>query len=167
MYPFPLGSPSLPTHCPIPSIWVTTEHWTELPALYCSFPLATCFTLSWAAQDAFLSSTQNCVIAHQKLLLLSKIWCEPDCQEAFNRRLPVCCSGSVRNSLFLINSWVFRNKEERQASPGGWGIQAFPSLVFLYNDKYPLPSCEPNGKSDCLQLSLFNMDCQYFVSLEF
>ena len=26
------------------------------------------------------------------------------CQEAFNRRLPVCCFGSVRNSLFLINS---------------------------------------------------------------
>ena len=24
------------------------------------------------------------------------------CQEAFNRRLPVCCSGSVRNPLFLI-----------------------------------------------------------------
>ena len=26
------------------------------------------------------------------------------CQEAFNRRLPACCFGSVRNSLFLINS---------------------------------------------------------------
>ena len=26
------------------------------------------------------------------------------CQEAFNRRLPVCCFGSVRNPLFLINS---------------------------------------------------------------
>ena len=26
------------------------------------------------------------------------------CQEAFNRRLPVCCFGSVRNSLLLINS---------------------------------------------------------------
>ena len=26
------------------------------------------------------------------------------CQEAFNKRLPVCCFGSVRNSLFLINS---------------------------------------------------------------
>ena len=31
------------------------------------------------------------------------------CQEAFNRRLPVCCFGSVRNPLFLINSWIFRN----------------------------------------------------------
>ena len=25
-------------------------------------------------------------------------------QEAFNRRLPMCCFGSVRNPLFLINS---------------------------------------------------------------
>ena len=36
----------------------------------------------------------------------------------------------------------------------GWGIQAFPSLVFQYGDKYPLPTCEPHGKSDSLQLSL-------------
>ena len=27
-----------------------------------------------------------------------------NCQEVFNRRLPVCCFGSVRNSLLLINS---------------------------------------------------------------
>ena len=27
-----------------------------------------------------------------------------NCQEAFNRRLPVCCFGSVVNPLFLINS---------------------------------------------------------------
>ena len=27
-------------------------------------------------------------------------------------------------------------------------------LVFQYSDKYPLPSYEPCGKSDCLQLSL-------------
>ena len=27
-----------------------------------------------------------------------------NCQEAFNRRLPVCCFGSVMNSLFLNNS---------------------------------------------------------------
>ena len=32
--------------------------------------------------------------------------------------------------------------------------QAFPSLVFLYSDKYPLPFYEPYGKSDYLQLSL-------------
>ena len=38
--------------------------------------------------------------------------------------------------------------------PGGCGIQAFPSLVFLYVNKYPLPFYEPYGKSDYLQLSL-------------
>jgi len=31
------------------------------------------------------------------------------CQEAFNRRLPVCSFGSVMNPLFLINSWILRN----------------------------------------------------------
>ena len=31
------------------------------------------------------------------------------CQEAFKRRLPVCCFGSVLNPLFLIKSWIFRN----------------------------------------------------------
>ena len=36
--------------------------------------------------------------------------------------------------------------------------QAFPSLVFLYSDKYPLPFYEPYGKSDYLQPSLFHMD---------
>ena len=49
------------------------------------------------------------------------------CQKAFNRRLPVCCFGSVRNPLFLINSWVFRNWEERQASPG----LRDPGLAFI------------------------------------
>ena len=34
---------------------------------------------------------------------------EAKCQEAFNWRLPVCSFGSVRNSLVLINSWIFRN----------------------------------------------------------
>ena len=38
----------------------------------------------------------------------------------------------------------------------------FPSLVFLYSDKYPLPFYEPYGKSDCLQLSLFDKDCLKF-----
>ena len=36
----------------------------------------------------------------------------------------------------------------------GWGIQAYPLLVFQHGDKYPLPSYEPYDKSDCLQLSL-------------
>ena len=30
--------------------------------------------------------------------------CLPLCQEAFNRRLPVCCLGSVMSPLLLINS---------------------------------------------------------------
>ena len=34
-----------------------------------------------------------------------------ECQEAFNRRLPVCCFGSVRSPLFLI-------KKERQDFAG-------------------------------------------------
>ena len=34
---------------------------------------------------------------------------ELQCQEAFNKRLPVCCFGSVRNPLALINSWIFRS----------------------------------------------------------
>ena len=63
----------------------------------------------------------------------------------------MCCFGSVMNPLFLINS--------RGASLS-WAreIWTFPSLVFQYGDKYPLPSYEPYGKRDCLQLSLFNMD---------
>ena len=88
-----------------------------------------------------------------------------NCQEAFNRRLPVCCFGSVRNPLFLINSWIFRNWETSLSR--GWGIQAYPLLVFQHGDKYPLPSYEPYCKSDCLQLSLFNMNHLCFVSLEF
>ena len=39
------------------------------------------------------------------------------CQEAFNRRLPLCCYGSVRKPLALINSWIFRNLEERHVFP--------------------------------------------------
>ena len=31
---------------------------------------------------------------------------EDPCQEAFNRRLPVCCFGFVRNSLFLFFLWI-------------------------------------------------------------
>ena len=83
------------------------------------------------------------------------------CQEAFNRRLPVCCFGSVRNSLFLINSLLIqelRGEASLFPSPGDLGIQAFPLLVFLYGDKYPLPFYEPYGNSDYLQPSLFHMD---------
>ena len=41
--------------------------------------------------------------------------------------------------------------------------RAFPSLVFLYGDKHPLPSCEPYGKSDCLQLSLSLIGIAYVL----
>ena len=67
----------------------------------------------------------------------------------------MCCFGSVRNFLFL-------NIQELRGEARGGGIQAFPSLVFLYGVKYPLPSCEsesePYGRSDYLQPSLFHMD---------
>ena len=64
----------------------------------------------------------------------------------------MCCFGSVRDSLFLINSiQELRGKPLLGAEESR---HLFPSLVFLYSDKYPLPSCEPCGKSDCLQLSL-------------
>ena len=54
-------------------------------------------------------------------------------------------------------------KSRGKPFPGGWGIQAFPSLVFLYGDKHPLPFYEPYGKSDYLQPSLFDMDCLMII----
>ena len=45
----------------------------------------------------------------KKWKIITALFEEEQCQEAFNRRLPVCCSGSVMNPLFLINSGVFRN----------------------------------------------------------
>ena len=72
-------------------------------------------------------------------------------------------SGILCSSLIPEHSGIKRRGKPLR----DWGIQAFPSLAFLYGDKYPLPSCEPHGKSDCLQISLFNMDCLCFVSLEF
>ena len=38
-----------------------------------------------------------CLLLHPSQTLVT-------CQEALNRRLPVCCFGSVRNPLVLINS---------------------------------------------------------------
>ena len=62
----------------------------------------------------------------------------------------MCCFGSVRNPLFHINSGI-----KRRGKPlPGLRNPAFPSLVFQYGEKYPLPSYEPYSKSDCLQLSL-------------
>ena len=57
-----------------------------------------------------------------------------------------------------MNIQELRGEASLTPSPGGLGIQAFPSLVFLYGDKYPLPFYEPYGKSDYLQPSLFPMD---------
>ena len=46
------------------------------------------------------------------------------CQEVFNRRLPVCCFGSVRNSLLLINSWISWGLCE-QSKPRAGALLAF------------------------------------------
>ena len=56
----------------------------------------------------------NCVTKHSIYLCVRKdyaflrdqiyFYLMKCCQEAFNRRLPVCCFGSVRNSVLLINS---------------------------------------------------------------
>ena len=64
------------------------------------------------------------------------------CQEAFNKRLPVCCFGSVRNPLALINSWRFRNYK-RRGTPF-LGLRN-PGISY-YSDKYLLPFYEPYGK---------------------
>ena len=63
-----------------PSLFLSSLCKLNCCALFALFP-------SWQSAQAQISR-------------LSVSWC----QEAFNRRLPVCCFGSVRNSLFLINS---------------------------------------------------------------
>ena len=70
------------------------------------------------------------------------------CQEAFNKRLPACCFGSVRNPLACL-------------SPG-WGIQAF--LITVISTLFLFMSHMVKG--DCLQLSLIGI-VLCFVSLEF
>ena len=40
------------------------------------------------------------------------------CQEAFNRRLPVCCFGAVKSPLFLINSWYSGIERRGKPLPG-------------------------------------------------
>ena len=47
------------------------------------------------------------------------------------------------------------------------GIQAFTLLVILYGDKYPLLVNHMAKVIIYNSLSLFNMDCLCFVSLEF
>ena len=43
------------SHPTIPSFWVITEHWAELPVLYSSFPLAICFTHSCSVAQLCLT----------------------------------------------------------------------------------------------------------------
>ena len=71
-----------------------------------SFIVGRFFTV-WATKEVHFS-----LIAHLT-------WCNyisnalgqhmVNCHKVFNRRLPVCCFGSVMSLLFLINSWIFRN----------------------------------------------------------
>ena len=51
-----------------------------------------------------LQYTINTKLLNIPVLILSL------CQEAFNRRRPVCCFGSVRNSLFLMNIQELRGE---------------------------------------------------------
>ena len=96
-----------------------------------------------------LQYTINTKLLNIPVLILSL------CQEAFNRRRPVCCFGSVRNSLFLMNIQELRGEASLSRGLRNPGISL---LVFLYGDKYPLPFYEPYGKSGYLQLTLFHMD---------
>ena len=52
IYPIPLEPPYDPH---IPPLWVITDHQTELPVLYSSFPLASCFTHGSASKSMLLS----------------------------------------------------------------------------------------------------------------
>ena len=74
-------------------------------------------------------------------------------QEAFNRRLPVCCFGSVLWSLLIPK---YSGIKRRGTPFPGLRNAAFPLLFFFciliffifksgfrYGDKYPLPSYEP------------------------
>ena len=63
------------------------------------------------------------------------------CQEAFNKRLPVGCFGSVRNPLVILIP---------EYSGIKWRGTPFLGLrnpgISHYGDKYPLPFYEPYGK---------------------
>ena len=62
----------------------------------------------------------------------------------------MCCFLSLLSPLFLISPcWGARGAGKPLPGLRTSGISG---------DKYPLPSYEPYGKRDCLQLSLFNMD---------
>ena len=52
IYPIPLEPPYDPH---IPPLWVITDHQTELPVLYSSFPLVSCFTHGSVSKSMLLS----------------------------------------------------------------------------------------------------------------
>ena len=57
-------------------------------------------------------------------------WTEDPCQEAFNRRLPVRCFGSVGNSLLLINSLLLNTQELRGEASLSQGLKN-PGISFI------------------------------------
>ena len=80
----------------------------------------------------------------------------------------MCCFGSVRNSLFLINFLNIQELRGEASLSRGLRDPCIYFVSFSIDDNYPLPSCEPYWKRDCYNsLSLFNMDRLCFVSLEF
>ena len=71
------------------------------------------------------------------------------CQEAFNRRLPVCCFLSLLSPLFLISPCPARGAGKPLP---GWRSKRWDACI-----GFPLLAF-PFGERDCLQLSLFIMD---------
>ena len=60
-------------------------------------------TLEWVISVYATIYTKTCDFISCHLIIL-KNYLFVLCQEAFNRRRPVCCFGSIGKSLFLINS---------------------------------------------------------------
>ena len=87
------------------------------------------------------------------------------CQEAFNRRLPVCCLGSVMNVCSLLIPEYSGIKRRGKPLPGQRNACiSFISFsiqweVTIY---HPLPFYEPYG-NNYSQPSLFDMDCLMFL----
>ena len=64
--------------------------------------------------------------------------CVHGCQEAFNKRLPLCCFGSVRNPLWPLLIPEYSGIKRRGTPFPGLRNPGFSH----YSDKYPLPSYE-------------------------
>ena len=71
------------------------------------------------------------------------------CQEAFNRRLPVCCFLSLLSPLFLISPCPARGAGKPLP---GWRSKRWDACIGCHSLAFPF------GERDCLQLSLFIMD---------